>query len=313
MTGAAGFVGRALVPLLVDAGHEPVALVRSPERAAALAGRGIRTAMGDVRSADSLAAACEGADAVVHLAAVIREGGPRRADFRGVNVEGTVNLAAAARGAGVGRIVMASAIGASDDPSMRYMRSRREAERSLAEGGVPHCVLRFSVIFGERDEFTNVLAAMCRALPVVPVAGDGRAPLQPISVGDAARCLLAALESDSAPGRTYELGGPERIEYGELMRIAARAAGARAAMVGVPLPLMRAAVAAMEFALPRAPVTVEQLRMLEAGSACEEGSVEAAFGFEPESIREGLGHLSGIGFWRAVRISLGAAANPPDG
>ena len=147
-------------------------------------------------------------------------------------------------------------------------------------------------------------AGPCR---VVPLAGGGRALLQPISAGDAARCLLAALESDAAPGRTYELGGPELVEYGELVRLAARAAGARAARVGVPMPLMRAAVAAMEMALPRAPVTVEQLRLLDAGSFGEEDSVAAAFGFAPESVRDGLGYLGGIGYLEALRMCLGAA------
>ena len=163
----------------------------------------------------------------------------------------------------------------------------------------------------EGDEFMNVLAALCKSLPIAPIAGDGRTLLQPIAVVDAARCLLAALESNPPTGTTYDLGGPERIEYSELMRLAARAAGARSVMVKVPMPLMRFAVRAMELVLPRAPVTIEQLRLLESGSYGDENSVTEAFGFEPASIRGGLGYLSEMGYWDAVRMALGASPPRP--
>ena len=96
----------------------------------------------------------------------------------------------------MGRIVLASTIGASSDPTIPYLYSRWMAEEEAARSPVPHTILRFSIAFGKGDEFLNRIAALVKASPLVPVAGDGAARFQPIAVEDVARCLTTALERD---------------------------------------------------------------------------------------------------------------------
>ena len=170
VTGATGFVGRSVVTQLLEAGHQVAALTRDPNRATALPASGVMVVKGDVLDAASLARACEGAEAVIHLVAVIRESG-RSQTFSSINVEGTRNVLSDAAKSGVGTVVHASTVGAVDDPGLPYMRSRWQAEQLVVDSGIPFSILRFSVAFGAGDEFINPLAAMVKALPVAPLPG----------------------------------------------------------------------------------------------------------------------------------------------
>lgn len=304
VTGATGFVGRSVVAQLIEAGHGVRALVRDPARASMLPKDGVQLISGDVLDPPSLVPACDGVDAVIHLVAVIRESGKSQT-FTGINVDGTRNMVEAAKKSGVGRFVYAGTVGAVDDPHLRYMRSRWQAEQTVIGSRVPYSILRFSVAFGEGDEFINPLAAMFKALPVVPVPGNGRATFQPIAVQDAARCLVEALQTDDALGRTYDLGGPESLTYIEMMKLISGAAGSRALLVHVPLPIMRLAVGMMERVMARPPATGEQLKMLDLDNSCDPEAVFTAFGFQPMPMRGNLGYVRKIGFADAIRITLG--------
>ena len=152
----------------------------------------VELAQADVLDPESLQRACEGVDALVHMVAVVRETGGLT--FQQVNYDGTVSLLRAAEAAGVSRFVHASTIGASSDPAVPYLYSRWMAEQEVERSPISSTVLRFSVGFGEGDEFFNVLAALVKASPVVPIAGDGTARFQPIAADDAARCLAAAVD-----------------------------------------------------------------------------------------------------------------------
>jgi NADH dehydrogenase len=304
VTGATGFVGRSVVAQLLEAGNRVTALARDPARASGLFGDGVAVLRGDVLDSDSLAAACTGVDAIIHLAAVIRESGHAQT-FSRVNVDGTRNVLNAAAASGVGRVMYASTVGAVDDPHLHYMRSRWLAERLVQDSGIPFSILRFSVAFGEGDEFINPLAAMVKALPIAPVPGDGSARFQPIAVGDAARCLVTALYLDRALGATYDLGGPQYITYHDLMKLAGEAVGSRALLLNTPMPIMKAMVRIMERVMKRPPATSEQLKMLDLDSVAELDSVSRAFGFEPISMQGNLGYVRKMSLWDAIRINLG--------
>ena len=133
----------------------------------------VEVVQADVLDADSLRRGCEDMEAVVHMVAVVRETGGMT--FQQVNYGGSVSLLRAAEAAGVRRFVHASTIGASSDPAVPYLYSRWMAEQEIERSPMASTVLRFSVGFGEGDEFFNVLAALVKASPVVPIAGDGSA------------------------------------------------------------------------------------------------------------------------------------------
>ncbi|MBM3933028.1 MAG: complex I NDUFA9 subunit family protein [SAR202 cluster bacterium] len=303
VTGPTGFVGRRVVGQLHALGIPTRALVRSTSRTAALPREGIELAQGDVLDAESLAKACVGADAVIHLAAVIRQKG--KLSFQSVNYGGARNLLAAAKAAGVKRFIYASTIGATSDASIPYLYSRWMAEQEIARSGVPYTIVRFSVGFGEGDEFFNVLAALVKLMPVVPIVGDGQSKFQPIAVDDAARCLVEAYRQEGHEGKTYDIGGPERYTYAELVDVIARTLGAKYAKVRVPVAAMKPAAAVMEALTPSPPVTPEQLKMLHLDSIAEPDSVQKAFGFTPRPIQGNIDYLRKIGIIDALSINLG--------
>ena len=264
---------------------------------------GVETVEGNVLEPESLARACDGVGAVVHLVAVVRESGDRT--FHRVNVGGARNVLRAASDAGVERFVYASTIGATSDPEIPYLHSRWTAEQDVAASGLAHTIVRFSVGFGPGDEFFNVLAAQAKLFPLVPVAGTGANRFQPIAADDAARCLLEALRRDDTVGRTIEAGGPAQYTYDELVDLIADTLGVRIAKVHVPLPLMRPAVALMEALAPRPPVTAEQLKMIAIDNVTEIDSVERNLGFAPRPLEGNLDYLRDVRLRDALKINLG--------
>ncbi len=303
VTGSTGFIGRRLVQQLLAGGHDVRALVHTASRGAMLSGSGAEIVEGDVMQPESLGLACDGVDGVVHLAAVVRERG--EATFRRLNYEATWNVLQAAAAAGVERIVYASTIGATSDPSVPYLHSRWMAEEEVMNSPIQHTIVRFSVGFGEGDEFFNVLAALEKASPFVPVAGDGQAKFQPISADDVAKCLVAACEMDKAIGKTYEAGGPEHVTYDEMLDLIADTLGVKIIKVHVPVSLMRPGAAIMEALVPRPPVTPGQLSILAFDNTTALDSVESAFGFAPRPLAGNIDYIKRIGFRDALKISLG--------
>lgn len=290
VTGATGFLGRRLVRQLAEAGHTVVALEHS-QRAGGLLSAHVETLQADVTDPSSLARAFEGADAVVHLAAVLVERGGQT--FERINAEGTSNVVAAAEAAGVRQLVHVSVVNAHANPRYRYLRSRWEGERAVQAGGVPWTIARASLLFGEGDEFFSVLARIMRLpSPVFPVIGDGRARFHPFAVDEFARCLVTIAENSAAAlGRVYDLGGPEVVTYDKIVDTVGAAIGVRRWKVHVPVPLVWPAAWMMGRLLARPLITVEQLRLLEVDSVGEVGLVEGAFGFSPTSLRDGLAYL----------------------
>ena len=290
VTGATGFLGRRLVRQLADAGQAALALAhRRP--AGGLWPAHVETLQADVTDPSSLARAFEGAEAVVHLAAVLVERG--RQTFARVNAEGTSNVVAAAEAAGVRQLVHVSVVNAHENPRYRYLRSRWEGEQAVQAGRVPWTIARASLLFGEGDEFFSVLARMMRLpSPVFPVIGDGGARFHPFAADEFARCLVAIVENPAAaPARVCDLGGPEVLTYDEIVDIVSAVIGVRRWKVHVPVPLVWPAAWMMERLLARPLITVEQLRLLEVDSVAELGLVERAFGFHPTSLRDGLAYL----------------------
>ena len=216
-----------------------------------------------------------------------------------------MNLLRAAETAGVRRFVHASTIGASSDPAVPYLYSRWMAEQEIERSPLASTVLRFSVGFGEGDEFFNVLAALVKASPVVPIAGDGTARFQPIAADDAARCLAAAVDDDGIAGQVLELGGPEHHTYDEMIDIIAQTVGVRTAKVHVPLDLFTPIVSVMEAVMPRPPVTSEQLKMLAIDNTTALDSVEESFGFAPRPMRGNIDYVKTMSYMDALKINLG--------
>jgi NADH dehydrogenase len=230
-----------------------------------------------------------GVEKVVHLVAVIRESGGQT--FEGVIRRGTERVAAAAKLAGVKKLVYVSAIGAQDNPTYPYLHAKWWAERAVASSGIKYTILRPSIVFGEGDEFINALAGLVRYNPIVPVAGNGKAKFQPIWVEDLVTCTVACLDEDAHDGETLEVGGPEHLTYDEMLDIVKQTLGKSRLKAHVPLALMRPLAQVMEWVLPKPPVTQEQLKMLALDNTTDTDSVMRSFGVQPRRLADSLDYI----------------------
>jgi NADH dehydrogenase len=263
VTGGTGFVGPHVVHAL-RAREVPVrALVRDRRRGSRLAAWGVELVEGDVTDPVSLRAAVAGADAVVHLVAIIKGS---RADFERVMSQGTRDLLAAANETGVRRFVLMSALGVSEQTrtATPYFAAKWEMERATKESGLEHVIFRPSFVFGKDGGVLPTFVKLARFAPVTPIIGPGTQRLQPIWVDDVGEYFARALDLPEAANRTFELGGPDAPTWNEFWARLKKVLGARRPSIHIPFAAMRVQAALLE-RLPGAPITRDQLTMLEVG------------------------------------------------
>ena len=277
VTGGTGFVGPHVVHALRARGVPVRALVRDRRRASRLEAWGVELVDGDVGDAAALRAACEGAEAVVHLVAIIKGS---RADFERVMTHGTRDLVAAAEGAGVRRFVLMSALGVDErtKDAVPYFTAKWEMEQAVKASSLEHAIFRPSFVFGRDGGVLPTFVRLARLAPVTPIVGDGRRRLQPIWIDDLAEHFARSLELPAALGRTFELGGPEAVSWNDFWARLKRILGSRRPSVHIPVGLLRSQAALTE-RLPGAPVTRDQLTMLELGdNVVTDSSAAEVFG-----------------------------------
>jgi NADH dehydrogenase len=263
VTGGTGFVGPHIVHAL-RARELPVrALVRDRRKGSRLAAWGVELVEGDVTDPASLRAAVAGADVVVHLVAIIKGS---RADFERVMAQGTRDLVAAARDADVRRFVLMSALGVHEETkdAVPYYAAKWEMERATKESGLEHVIFRPSFIFGKDGGVLPTFLKLARFSPVTPIIGPGTQRIQPIWVDDVAEYYARALDLPEAANRTFEIGGPDAPTWNEFWDRLKKVVGARRPSIHVPFAAMRVQAALLE-KLPGAPITRDQLKMLELG------------------------------------------------
>lgn len=284
-TGATGYVGGAVLGRLLRRGHDVRALVRDPGKAGRLRDRGsVELVAGTLDDGTTIDALVAGVDAVVHLVGIIAETG--RQTFQGVHVAGTERLVTAARAAGVGRFVHMSALGArSDAAATPYHRTKAAGEDAVRRGGVPHVILRPSLIAGEGNAPLKMTVDLVRFSPIVPVIGDGRYRLQPVWIEDVAEVFALAVERTDLSG-TFEIAGAESVSWHQVLDEIEAALVVKRRRVGVPVGAVRFAAQA-GLALPQlAPITPDQLQMLLEGNTTEENAITPVFGIAPRPFRE---------------------------
>lgn len=263
VTGATGFIGRHLVASLRSLERPARCLVRSESRAGKLEAQGCTLARGDMADPASLRAACEGVDTVIHLVAIIR-GKP--SDYRQVMAAGTRALVDAAGAAQVRRFILVSALGLAEDTFEQtpYYRAKWDEEQALEASGLEHVIFRPSFVFGRCGGVLPTFIRLVRYSPLTPVLGPGTQRIQPIYVKDVASHLIKAIDLEEAGNRTFDLAGPDQVNWDELYSLIASVIGKRRRRVHVPFALARPAAALFE-RLPGFPFTRDQLKMLAAG------------------------------------------------
>jgi uncharacterized protein YbjT (DUF2867 family) len=226
VAGASGFVGSRLCPALEQAGHEVRAMTRHPEDYHGV-GDPVRA---DVRDPESLAAAVQGCAAAYYLVHSLES-----ASFEKDDAAAARSFGSAASRAGLGRIIYLGALGRDEDDLSAHLRSRREVEDLLGHSGVPVTTLRAGIIIGHGGISWEMTRQLVEHLPAMITPRWVRTKTQPIAVADVVRYLVAVLDVPETAGRAFDIGGPDVLEYAEMMRRLAALEGRKTVVIPVPL------------------------------------------------------------------------------
>jgi len=291
ITGATGYIGSHLVARLVAQGERPRCLARSKERAAAiLPVDKIDIALGDTIRPETLAAAVQGVDTIVHTAFITADRKQSAGNsYEKTNVQGTANLIKAAQAAGVRRVIELSGLGTKPDKPGSYMQGRYMAEKMLKESGLQWTIIQPSVLFGKDAPFVKGLSDLIRTSPVIPLIGGGTIRFQPIYVEDVVTIIVKVLETpEQSANKTYIIGGPAYYTFTDIINALLRTMHKTRIKAPAPMPLVGMGAAMMEAVFPKPPLTRAAMTLFTFDNTTDLHSVERDFGFTPTSFTDYL-------------------------
>ena len=289
--GGSGFVGRYIARRMAKAGWRVRVAVRRPNEAIFVKPFGVvgqvEPVLCNVRDDASVAAAMQGADAVVNCVGILAPSGKNT--FDAVQAEAPGRIARIAADQGISRMVHVSAIGADAGSDSDYARSKAEGEQAVLEHQPEAMILRPSIVFGPEDDFFNRFAGMSRMAPILPVVGaDTR--FQPVYVDDVAKAAVKGVLGE-APGGVYELGGPEVSTFRDLMNQMLSEIRRKRWVANIPFPIAAVIggisdlVNTITLGLIPAQITRDQVRNLRRDNVVSAGSTGfAELDIEPTAL-----------------------------
>ncbi len=288
--GGSGFLGRHIVRALARRGYRIRVACRRPDLAGHLQPLGntgqIMMVQANVRYPASLAAACEGAYAVINLTGVLYSAGAQ--SFDAVHAFGAEASARAAHDARARLFIQMSAIGADENSPAQYAQSKAEGEKRARAAFPGAIILRPSIVFGPEDDFFNRFAGMARLSPFLPLIGGGETKFAPVFVGDIAEAVARLVDSGEASGKTFEFGGPEVFTFRQLMQFTLDTIGRKRLLLPLPWGIARLQAAVLGL-LPKPLLTLDQVEMLKTDNVVSEAARQGgltleALGIVPQGI-----------------------------
>jgi uncharacterized protein YbjT (DUF2867 family) len=231
LTGATGYVGGVLLPELERQGHSVRCLVRRPAKIAGKTGPRTEVIVGDASDPADLARSCAGIDVAYWLVHSMESG----VDFERSDRLAAERFAEAAKSAGVRRIVYLGGLGADDDTLSAHLRSRHEVGAILRASGLDVVEFRASIVIGAGSFSFDLVRTLVERLPVMICPAWLATPTQPIAIADVVDYLAAAADLPPGRSRIFEIGGPDKVSYGAIMREYARQRGLHRLMIPVPV------------------------------------------------------------------------------
>ena len=275
VTGATGFTGSRVVPLILKSGFQVRVFVRPTSDRSPLSALTVEWATGDFANPETLTAALRGVDALINIASL----GFGHAE----------SILKSMKEAGVKRGLFISTTAIFTQLNAGSKSIRLAAEEAIQTSGLDFTILRPTMIYGsKRDRNMWRLIRLLRITPVTPIFGDGESLQQPIFVDDVAQAVLLALKTDATIGKSYNIAGKAPLTYNQVIDTVAAALGKRVWKLHLPyIPIVRM-LQFIERMRLRLPIKAEQVLRLNESKAFSYEEAQRDFGFGPRSFEEGI-------------------------
>ncbi len=290
--GGTGFIGSYLIDSLLRHNHGPSLLVRPGSDDKVQSPNSCRIVHGDLSDERALVSTLFDCAAVIFNVGILREQPDQGITFEELQLNSVRRVIEAAKTCGIRRFLLMSANGIRKDGTA-YQRTKFLAEEALKASGLQYTIFRPSIVFGDprgRMEIGTQLRDDVVKLPI-PAAGfqtglfGGAVEMSPVHVRDVADAFVTCLGNADTVGKTFTLGGPEDLTWGDLVRRVATASGTSKWVMPAPIPLVKIPVRLLEW-IPNFPVTTDQLNMLADGNTASPEELEQLIGRRAEAFSE---------------------------
>jgi NADH dehydrogenase len=303
VTGGTGFIGKALVRHLTEAGYPVRLLIRPSKKSPDLPkGMPVEVAVSNLTDVRGLRSAMLDVDIVYHLAGVEWHGA--HANLMDVDIQGTQAISKVAADGGVKRFLYVSHLGADRGSAYPVLKAKAIAEETIRRSGVCYTIIRSALAYGMNDHLTNGLASILKMFPFFFfVPEEGNTLLQPIWIEDLVTCLVWALDNELTVNQTYSVGGPEYLSISHIVQSVQEKINLKRKLVHIFPPYLRALTVVLESMFPSLPVSVYWLDYLAVNRTTGIDTLPKVFNLLPSQFNQRLDHLKVVDqkpIWRAL-------------
>ena len=288
VTGASGFVGTHLIPMLIENGYSVTAIIKYSKDRGKLP-ENVKSVIADLAKKGKWQNSLKGNDFIIHLAAQISAKDPK--EFTRNNVKATNNLMVAAKLAKIKKIILYSSAAVSSIRRDPYSKTKDEQEKIIKKSKIQSIIIRPSMIYGPGDT-KNIgwLIKLVKKLPLIPLPGGGVFGRQPIFVNDICKITIKLLDKDYGKN-IFEIHGKEYITLRKMISTIQKNLRSKKLVVDVPIALLTSTVTISEKFLPNPKFTADQINSLISGEKFKGDDWASIFDIIPTRFEAGVAKM----------------------